>query len=78
MKKTFKIVAMLLMVLCVSSYAFAQSSNTSTATKGTILADADKVMDVNNYKDVDFSNFFANTNISNNYGDFVFAKKLLA
>ncbi len=75
MKKTFKIVAMLLMVLCVSSYAFAQSSNTSTATKGTILADADKVMDVNNYKDVDFSNFFANTNISDERVNFVFAKK---
>ena len=75
MKKTVKIVAMLLMVLCVTTFTFAQSSNTSSATKGTILADADKVMDVNNYKDVDFSNFFANTNISNGKGDFVFAKK---
>ena len=75
MKKTFKIVALLLLVLVTSTFVFAQSSNTFTATAGTLRDDADNFMDVRYYNDVDFSNFFAWTNLSLDEANLGFAKK---
>ena len=75
MKKIFKIVATLLLVLVTSTFVFAQTSNTFTATAGTLRDDADNFMDVRYYNDVDFSNFFAWTNLSLGDVNLGFAKK---
>lgn len=75
MKKNYKFVAMLLMVLCVSTFVFAQNSNTSAATMGTIKADADYYMDVNNYKKANIENMFLYTDLSNGSVDLGFAKQ---
>lgn len=75
MKKTFKIVASLLLVLVTSTFVFAQVSNTFSATGGTLRDDADNFMDVRYFNDVDFSNFFATTRLSFDYANLGFAKK---
>lgn len=75
MKKTFKIVALLLLVLVTSTFVFAQSSNTFTATADTLRDDADNFMNVRYYNDVDFSNFFAWTDLSLDEANLGFAKK---
>lgn len=75
MKKTFKIVALLLLVLVTSTFVFAQSSNTFTATAETLRDDADNFMNVRYYNDVDFSNFFAWTDLSLDEANLGFAKK---
>lgn len=75
MKKNYKFVAMLLMVLCVSTFVFAQSSNTNMATKGTIKADADYYMDVDNYKKANIENMFLYTNLSSSWVNLGFAKQ---
>ena len=76
MKKTLKIVALLLLVLVTSTFVFAQSSNTFTATAGTLRDDADNFMNVRYYNDVDFSNFFAWTDLSLDEANLGFAKKI--
>lgn len=75
MKKIFKVVATLLLVLVTSTFVFAQVSNTNFATAGTLRDDADNFMDVRYYNDVDFSNFFAWTNLSLGDVNLGFAKK---
>lgn len=75
MKKTLKIVALLLLVLVTSTFVFAQSSNTFTATAGTLRDDADNFMDVRYFNEVDFSNFFVWTNLSLDEANLGFAKK---
>ena len=75
MKKIFKIVATLLLVLVTSTFVFAQESNTFTATAGTLRDDADNFMDVRYFNELDFSNFFAWANISSSYANLGFAKK---
>lgn len=75
MKKIFKIVATLLLVLVTSTFVFAQKSNTFTATAGTLRDDADNFMDVRYFNELDFSNFFAWTNLSLGDVNLGFAKK---
>lgn len=75
MKKTFKVVAMLLFVLVTSTFVFAQTSSTYTGTAGTLRDDADNFMDVRYYNEVDFSNFFVMTSLSLNKANLGFAKK---
>lgn len=75
MKKTFKIITMLLLVLVTSTFVFAQQSNTFIATAGTLRDDADNFMDVRYFNDVDFSNFFVMTNLSLGGANLGFAKK---
>lgn len=75
MKKIFKIVATLLLVLVTSTFVVAQTSNTFTATAGTLRDDADNFMDVRYFNELDFSNFFAWTNISSSSANLGFAKK---
>ncbi|MBQ7905883.1 MAG: hypothetical protein IJ361_09035 [Spirochaetaceae bacterium] len=75
MKKTFKVVALLLLVLVTSTFVFAQSSNTFTATAETLRDDADNFMDVRYFNEVDFSNFFVWTDLSLDEANLGFAKK---
>lgn len=75
MKKTFKVVAMLLLVLVTSTFVFAQTSRTYYGTAGTLRDEADNFMDVRYFNEVDFSNFWAWTNISSSYANLGFAKK---
>ena len=75
MKKTFKVVAILLLVLVTSTFVFAQTSRTYYGTAGTLRDEADNFMDVRYFNEVDFSNFWAWTNISSSYANLGFAKK---
>lgn len=75
MKKTFKVVASLLLVLITSTFVFAQTSGTFQGTAGTLRDDADYFMDVRYFNEVDFSNFFAWTNISSSSANLGYAKK---
>ena len=75
MKKIFKIVATLLLVLVTSTFVFAQTSRTYYGTAGTLRDEADNFMDVRYFNEVDFSNFWAWTNISSSYANLGFAKK---
>ena len=75
MKKTFKLVAMLLLVLVTSTFVFAQTSRTYYGTAGTLRDEADNFMDVRYFNEVDFSNFWAWTNISSSFVNLGFAKK---
>lgn len=75
MKKTFKVVAMLLLVLVTSTFVFAQTSRTYYGTAGTLRDEADNFMDVRYFNEVDFSNFWAWTNISSSFVNLGFAKK---
>ena len=75
MKKTFKIVALLVFVLVTSTFVFAQASNTLNGSAGTLRDDADNFMDVRYYNEVDFSNFFVWTNLSASSATLGYAKK---
>lgn len=75
MKKTFKVVAMLLLVLVTSTFVFAQTSRTYYGTAGTLRDEADNFMNVRYFNEVDFSNFWAWTNLSSTSANFGFAKK---
>ena len=75
MKKTFKVVAMLLLVLVTSTFVFAQTSRTYYGTAETLRDEADNFMDVRYFNEVDFSNFWAWTNISSSFVNLGFAKK---
>lgn len=76
MKRIFKIVVSLLLVLVVSTFVFAQSSNTFIATAGTLRDDADNFMDVRYFNEVDFSNFFTWLDLSLGDANLGFAKKV--
>ena len=75
MKKTLKIVVSLLLVLVTSTFVFAQESRTYYGTAGTLRDEADNFMDVHYFNEVDFSNFWAWTNISSSSANLGFAKK---
>lgn len=75
MKKTFKVVASLLLVLVTSTFVFAQTSGTFQGTAGTLRDDADYFMDVRYFNEVDFSNFFSMINLSSTSANLGFAKE---
>ena len=67
MKKTLKIIALIsLLMSIISTSVFAQSSNTFTATAGTMRTDVDNFMDVRYFNEVDFENLFSSVDFSLN------------
>ena len=77
MKKTLKIIALIsLLISIISTSVFAQSSNTFTATAGTMRTDVDNFMDVRYFNEVDFENLFSSVDFSLNEFNLGFATNI--